>query len=208
MPGTLWQPWCCGAVFCRLHLVLILRRACATGRPGRSSVVIMVALAAADPGRCCQTASGSWCPLSATPTAGGLRPPSDTGRCRSGGCRQCTNVSTDTLRRGKDRPLRRRAARRQSIERLARSADPCPGHPPGLGFAATPGSDRGHRPPELLRDKYQSGDYGGRYSLAHEGLGISTSICLAPPVFWRCLPPNPYPKPIRLWIPRSSIRSR
>ncbi len=47
-------------------------------------------------------------------------------------------------------------------------------------------------------DKYQSGDFSGRYEKAHLGLGIGTSITFGTTGLLAVLAPNPYPKPIRL----------
>ena len=46
-------------------------------------------------------------------------------------------------------------------------------------------------------DKYQSGDFSGRYEKAHIGLGISTSITFGATGLLAVFAPNPYPKPIR-----------
>ncbi len=90
-------------------------------------------------------------------------------------------------------------ARRQSIERLAKIRRPMLTTHQALGFATLAALTAtvviGHL---NYYDKYQSGDYSGRYSLAHEGLGISTSILFGATGLLAVFAPNPYPKPIRL----------
>lgn len=89
--------------------------------------------------------------------------------------------------------------RRQAIERGARIRRPMLTAHQALGFATLAALTAtvviGHL---NYYDKYQSGDFSGRYSLAHEGLGISTSILFGATGLLAVFAPNPYPKPIRL----------
>lgn len=89
--------------------------------------------------------------------------------------------------------------RRQAIERGARIRRPMLTAHQALGFATLAALTAtvviGHL---NYYDKYQSGDFSGRYSLAHEGLGIGTSILFGATGLLAVFAPNPYPKPIRL----------
>ena len=89
--------------------------------------------------------------------------------------------------------------RRQAIERGARIRRPMLTAHQALGFATLAALTAtlviGHL---NYYDKYQSGDFSGRYSLAHEGLGIGTSILFGTTGLLAVFAPNPYPKPIRL----------
>lgn len=157
-----------------------------------------VAPAAADPpaGAAKPAAAG------AAPAAGEAPAASDAaGAAPAAAGGTATDLNFDLFDEGKKDtgPSAAELARRQSIERLAKIRRPMLTTHQALGFATLAALTAtvviGHL---NYYDKYQSGDYSGRYSLAHEGLGISTSILFGATGLLAVFAPNPYPKPIRL----------
>lgn len=135
-------------------------------------------------------------PASATPATPGA--PAATPAAPTG----AADLNFDLLDEGKKPdagPSPEELKRRAAIERGARIRRPMLTAHQALGFATLAALTAtvviGHL---NYYDKYQSGDFSGRYSLAHEGLGIGTSILFGATGLLAVFAPNPYPKPIRL----------
>lgn len=135
-------------------------------------------------------------PASATPATPGA--PAATPAAPTG----AADLNFDLLDEGKKPdagPSPEELKRRAAIERGARIRRPILTAHQAIGFATLAALTAtviiGHL---NYYDKYQSGDFSGRYSLAHEGLGIGTSILFGTTGLLAVFAPNPYPKPIRL----------
>lgn len=185
-------------------------------RAARAVLVTLFFCAALVPGQafCLETAAASASALAAAdPPPGAAAPapspapaapagaaPAGPAPAASGG--GATDLSFDLFDEGKKAdagPSPAEIARREAIERQAKIRRPMLQAHQAFGFATLAALTAtviiGHL---NYYDKYQSGDFSGRYSLAHEGLGIGTSILFGTTGLLAVFAPNPYPKPIRL----------